>query len=115
MIILLCFQKNGVPLREKPQLRNDNFDDHNEFEVPRIREKSMMISDTYKQSPLIDTQLALEGIRYHCDRCGYKTQLKKDLRKHIEGIHEGVRYPCNQCDYKATRRENLKRHVLRTQ
>ena len=36
--------------------------------------------------------------KYPCDQCGYISNLKHNLKYHINAKHKGFRYKCNQCD-----------------
>jgi hypothetical protein len=42
------------------------------------------------------------GTDMQCDRCEYKTSVKRMMVRHTKVIHEGVRYNCNQCDKRFT-------------
>ena len=49
-------------------------------------------------------------MRYPCDQCEFAATTVRNLKVHIEKIHEGVRYPCDQCEYIATQSNHLKTH-----
>ena len=49
-----------------------------------------------------------------CSLCPSGFSYSKDLRIHIETVHEGKRpHVCPKCDAKFARREKLKKHLLR--
>ena len=52
---------------------------------------------------------------FACDKCPYITKWKKQLKCHIESIHEPVvfRYNCDQCIYKASHKRDLRKHIRR--
>ena len=50
------------------------------------------------------------GVRYSCDQCEYKANIKCDLTKHQLSIHRVVRYSCDQYAYKATTHIPLTQH-----
>ena len=53
--------------------------------------------------------------RFACDKCPYITKWKKQLKCHIESIHEPVvfRFNCDQCIYKASHLRDLRKHIRR--
>ena len=49
--------------------------------------------------------------KYLCNKCEFTTGVSRNLKIHIQSIHEGKRYPCQKCDYKATQKTHLKSHI----
>ena len=47
---------------------------------------------------------------HKCSDCEYSSNVKCNLRQHVESKHSGVRYECQECEYKATTQGNLKVH-----
>ena len=52
-----------------------------------------------------------EEKRYQCDQCDYKATCQTNLHTHQESIHNGKRYLCENCGYKATHPSSLLRHI----
>ena len=52
-----------------------------------------------------------EEKRYLCDQCDYKATCQTNLRTHQDSIHNGMRYLCENCGYKATHPSSLLRHI----
>ena len=52
-----------------------------------------------------------EGKRYQCDQCEYRATQQSNLNTHQESLHNGKRYLCENCGYKATHPSTLLRHI----
>ena len=52
-----------------------------------------------------------DGVRYECQQCDHKATDPSTLRRHIKSVHDSVRYECQQCDHKATRPAHLRQHI----
>lgn len=51
--------------------------------------------------------------KFVCDRCGYKTNDKYNLRIHMQGVHLKIkRFFCDCCDYKAFSKHKLRIHMV---
>ena len=46
-----------------------------------------------------------------CDKCGYKTNRKGNLQKHIQTVHDGIRINCDHCEKKFTQHSDPNRHI----
>ena len=47
-----------------------------------------------------------------CDICNYSCSEKKDLKKHVEAVHEGKKpFKCDLCDASFTQKGGMNRHV----
>merc|ERR1712126_492121 len=57
----------------------------------------------------------LEGYKYFCKFCNYKTSSKSNLSVHVQSVHEGVKHPCNQCDQLLSTKMNLVNHIVTIQ
>ena len=53
----------------------------------------------------------MKVVYYNCDKCGYKSKSKQELKSHVDSDHEGIFYNCEQCGYKSKWRQELKRVV----
>ena len=42
--------------------------------------------------------------------CGYAATYKRDLKRHIEGVHESIKHVCKECGYAASQKGDLLRH-----
>ena len=50
--------------------------------------------------------------RAKCEHCGYESQYKHDVAKHINAVHKRIKkHSCYDCDYKTASRSNLNRHI----
>ena len=50
--------------------------------------------------------------KYECPTCHSLFSLKKDLDRHVAGVHEGLKpFQCRLCDKSFGRKDSLKRHV----
>ena len=49
--------------------------------------------------------------KYACEKCDYKTTIKRDLVRHFQGIHEGIKFPCTYCNNEFNMLNNLRRHI----
>ena len=49
--------------------------------------------------------------KYACEKCDYKTTIKRDLVRHVQGIHEGIKFPCTYCNNEFNMLNNLRRHI----
>ena len=50
-------------------------------------------------------------VRWSCKLCGYVTNVKCSMIRHIQSIHLGWRYQCTFCDHEATQKGGLKYHI----
>merc|ERR1712150_440256 len=51
---------------------------------------------------------------FGCNKCGYKTEQKSKLKRHIDTVHEQIRnYKCNECGFAFGRKDSLTKHVNR--
>ena len=46
-------------------------------------------------------------VRYCCGECDSTFVWHRDLKKHIQSVHEGVRYDCRLCEYMTTQKSYL--------
>ncbi len=76
-----------------------------------LKAKTMNMTIALSQNNLqMHQQSVLEGVKYACDKCDYKTTTPGSLKMHLQSVHEGVKYACDKCDYKATQLVYLKIH-----
>ena len=52
----------------------------------------------------------MKASEYPCEQCEFNASTPRNLKRHIESIHEGIRYPCDLCKYSSTTLSDLKRH-----
>ncbi|XP_052750763.1 zinc finger Y-chromosomal protein 1-like [Galleria mellonella] len=50
---------------------------------------------------------------YKCDKCGFKSDVKHTVLKHIRWCTTSAMKQCNKCSYKTKRQSDLKRHTMR--
>ena len=46
-----------------------------------------------------------------CEQCSFQTNRLRNLKNHIDIVHEKIRFLCDRCDYEAVQRGDLRRHV----
>ena len=46
-----------------------------------------------------------------CSQCDYSAKPNKELKIHVQGVHEGIAYPCEQCSYVSKRKCDLLKHT----
>ena len=51
--------------------------------------------------------------KFACDSCTFKTHATKNLKSHINAIHQNIKYPCNYCDHQAPQKSALTVHIKR--
>ena len=51
--------------------------------------------------------------KFACDSCTFKTHATKNLKYHINAIHQNIKYPCNYCDQQAAQKSALTVHIKR--
>lgn len=49
---------------------------------------------------------------HSCGACGYKSEKKTKLKKHIVLRHSPNVHSCGACGYKSEKKANVKRHIL---
>jgi KRAB domain-containing zinc finger protein len=68
------------------------------------------VENTFVPDQKLFTQRENGEQLFPCEACNYVATTNKNLRVHIESVHDGIRYRCDQCDQTMTREEGLKRH-----
>ena len=48
---------------------------------------------------------------HECSECGKSLRNPRNLKRHLESIHNGLKYPCDQCDFNASQKYHLKSHI----
>ena len=80
-------------------------------EKETVEDETKLTSENKIRQRQPRNQISSDAESTECPECGKVFSLKKNLREHIQSVHEGVKYACRHCDYQATQQGNLRTHI----
>merc|ERR1712150_424259 len=106
-----------VPALEMNSIQDkDNKDTFiNQSATPITNSLEEKTDDVFKNSCEIKTEdVHFNGQTFECNQCSHVSNTRKDLLKHIKGVHDKIKdFLCNWCDYTTSYKSHLSRHCRR--
>ena len=101
------YYKNLTGIKKHKATHENNICAQCKFETVSKLEMKLHVNRTHKQKWSRNDQPKTN----FCDKCGYKTNRKGNLLKHIQTVHEGIRINCDHCEKKFSQHSDLNRHI----
>jgi len=103
--------------KELKELALETHDNNNKSGLLATNESENKDKDKEAEALLIAEARKAERMRrrkirrYQCDKCEYNANLRSNLTRHIEGVHEGIKNMCPICGKSYSGVDNLSAHT----